>query len=326
MQDTRPIEAAAAPAPGIWQTIRCKRIQLFKEYGKNKYLLLMLLPVVVWYLIFSYGPLWGIQLAFKDFRIMDGIGGSPWAGFKHFHYMFTASPDFPTIMRNTVLISLYHIVFGFPAPVVLALLLNELRSRIFTRIAQTITYMPYFFSWVIISSLAITVLSPSTGVVNMVVKWLGYEPIYFLASPDYFRSILVGTAIWKDVGYGAIVYLAALASIDPVLYEAAKVDGVGKWRQLWSITLPSILPVIVIMFLFRLMGILDAGFDQILNMYNPAVYNVSDIIDTYVYRVGLTQMQFSFTTAVGLFKNVVALVFVLAANWLIKRSGQEGLF
>lgn len=308
------------------QRVKSKRIQLMRDYRKNIYLLGMLAPVLIWYAIFSYGPLYGIQLAFKDFRIMEGIGGSPWVGLKHFAYMFNASPQFPVILKNTFIISFLHILFGFPAPILLALLFNELRSRLFTRTAQTITYLPYFFSWVIVTSLAITVLSPSSGVVNMVVQWFGFEPIYFLADPQYFRSVLVVSAIWKDAGYGAIIYLAALASIDPVMYEAAKVDGVGKWRQLWSITLPGIMPVIAIMFLFRLMGILDAGFDQILNMYNPSVYSVSDIIDTYVYRVGLGQMQYSFSTAVGLFKNVVALVLVVAANYVVKKSGQEGLF
>ncbi|MBO9610939.1 MAG: sugar ABC transporter permease [Paenibacillaceae bacterium] len=297
----------------------------WQAYRKCKYLFLMLVPVLLWYGVFEYGPLYGIQLAFKDFAIMKGINGSPWVGFKHFELMFTSTQDFGRVFRNTVLLSLYHIVFGFPAPIVLALLLNEVRAYAFKRIVQSISYLPHFLSWVILAGLLNAMLSPTTGVVNYIIELFGFKPIYFLADPAYFRFTLVVSAIWKEVGWGTIIYLAALASIDPSLYEAAVVDGANRWKQTLHITLPLLVPVIAIMFILRIGSVMNAGFDQVLNLYNPAVYAVSDIIDTYVYRVGLSQLQYSLTTAVGLFKNVIALVLVLGTNYLVKKSGQEGL-
>lgn len=298
---------------------------VWREYRKCKYLFWMLAPVLVWYAIFAYGPLYGIQLAFKDYRILDGIAGSPWAGLKHFEYMFNGSPDFLRVLRNTVVLSAYHIVFGFPAPIVFALLLNEIRLHAFKRILQTLSYLPHFLSWVILSGILFTILSPSQGVVNHVLQTVGLDPIYFLGDPRYFPFSLVVSGIWKEVGWGAIIYLAALTSIDPQQYEAAVIDGAGRWKQMIHITLPGLLPVIAIMFILRIGGILDAGFDQVLNLYTPSVYSVSDIIDTYVYRLGLTQMQFSLTAAVGLFKNVIAFALVLLTNYLVKRAGQESL-
>jgi len=297
----------------------------WQAYRKCKYLFLMLVPVLLWYGVFEYGPLYGIQLAFKDFAIMKGINGSPWVGFKHFELMFTSTQDFGRVFRNTVLLSLYHIVFGFPAPIVLALLLNEVRAYAFKRIVQSISYLPHFLSWVILAGLLNAMLSPTTGVVNYIIELFGFKPIYFLADPAYFRFTLVVSAIWKEVGWGTIIYLAALASIDPSLYEAAVVDGANRWKQTLHITLPLLVPVIAIMFILRIGSVMNAGFDQVLNLYNPAVYAVSDIIDTYVYRVGLSQLQYSLTTAVGLFKNVIAFVLVLGTNYLVKKSGQEGL-
>lgn len=297
-----------------------------RQYIRNKYLLLMLLPVLLWYAIFHYAPLYGIQLAFKDFRVMEGIWGSPWVGMKHFLFMFTASPDFPIIMKNTIIISLLHIIFGFPAPIILALIFNEIRSLVFKRVAQTISYLPHFLSWVIMGGLVIMILSPSTGIVNYIIQWFGFDPIFFLADKDWFRPTLVISAIWKEIGWGSIIYLAALASIDTGLYEAAKIDGAGRWKQTLHITLPSIMNVIAILFILRMGGILNGGFDQILNLYNPAVYEVSDIIDTYVYRIGVSKLNYSFATAVGLFKNLIALALVLLTNYLIKKSGQEGLY
>lgn len=297
-----------------------------RNYIKNKFLLLLLLPAIAWYLLFQYGPLYGVQIAFKDYKLLLGIQGSEWVGFKHFALMFNGTSDFWRIFFNTVIISVYRIIFGFPAPILLALLFNEIRFSAFKRVTQSISYLPHFLSWVVLAGLLTTLLSPSQGIVNYVIILLGFEPIYFLADPDYFRLTLVVSNIWKEVGWGTIIYLAALAGVNPHLYEAAVIDGAGRWKQTMHITLPQIMPVISIMFIFSISGILDAGFDQILNLYNPAVYGVADILDTYVYRVGITQMQYSFTTAVGLFKNVIAFALVLLANYLIKKSGQEGLF
>lgn len=297
----------------------------WKRYKRYKYLLLMLAPALIWYLIFHYGPLYGIQLAFKDFNITKGIMDSPWAGLKHFEAMVNGAQDFHLILRNTIIISLYHLLFGFPAPIILAILLNELRLKLFKKIAQTLTYLPHFLSWVVVASFMFTVLSPSSGIVNAIISWFGFDPIYFLGKAEYFRFTLISTSIWKEVGWGAIIYLAAIAGIDPGMYEAAVMDGAGRFKQFMYITLPSLLPVITIMLILRIGNVLDAGFDQVLNMYSPATYSVGDILDTYVYRIGLEQMQFSFATAVGLSKNIVALILVLFTNYLVKRGGQEGL-
>ncbi|MBO9608595.1 MAG: sugar ABC transporter permease [Paenibacillaceae bacterium] len=301
------------------------RPSVWKEYVKTRYLFLLLAPVLIWYAIFAYGPIYGIQLAFKQYQIMDGISGSPWVGFDNFNYLFEASPDFWKVLSNTLRLSLYHIVFGFPAPIILALLFNEIRFNAFKRITQTLTYLPHFLSWVVLSGILFIILSPSTGVVNFLMQKVGIEPIYFLGNGHYFRFTLVVSSIWKEVGWGTIIYLAALASIDPQQYEAAIMDGASRWKQTLHITLPGLLPAIAIMFILRIGGILDAGFDQVLNLYTPGVYSVADIIDTYVYRMGLTQMQFSLTTAVGLFKNVIAFALVLMTNFFVKRAGQEGL-
>ncbi|RRJ64553.1 sugar ABC transporter permease [Paenibacillus oralis] len=300
--------------------------ETWKGYKKCRYLFLLLTPVLLWYVVFAYGPLYGIQLAFKDFKMIDGVWSSPWVGVKHFEFLFFQSPDFFKILRNTIIISFYHIIFGFPAPIVLALLINEIRLPKFKKITQSLTYLPHFFSWVILSGILITLLSPSTGVVNYLIQLAGLEPIYFVGDPNYFRFTLVTSGIWKEVGWGTIIYLAALAGISPDLYEAAVMDGANRWKQTLHITLPSILPVIVLLFILRLGSVLDAGFDQVLNLYSPATYEVADILDTYVYRVGLQNFQFSLTTAVGLFKNVVAFCLVLFTNFISKKLGQEGLF
>jgi putative aldouronate transport system permease protein len=297
----------------------------WRQYKKNKYLFLMLAPVLIWYAIFHYGPMYGIQLAFKDFRIMKGIWESPWVGFKYFHYIFVMSPDFGKIMWNTIVISFLQIVFGFPAPIILALLFNEIRFPWFKKITQTISYLPHFLSWVIIGGILITLLSPSHGIVNYFITMFGHKPIYFLGEEDWFRFTLIVSGIWKEVGWGMIIYLAALAGVDSQLYEAAVIDGANRWKQTWHITLPSILPVITILLILRVGGIMDAGFDQIFNLYSPAVYGVADVLDTYVYRMGLMNAQFSLTTAIGLFKNVVALFLVLSTNYIVKKLGQEGV-
>lgn len=296
------------------------------NYKRHKYLFFMLFPVLIWYAIFAYGPIYGIQLAFKDFYIREGIWGSPWVGLKHFEYLFTVSPHFWMIMKNTIIISLYHIIFGFPAPIILALLLNEIRSGWFKKLAQSISYLPHFLSWIVIGGILLTILSPNSGVVNYILGFFGFDPIYFLGSEKYFRFTLVVSAIWKEIGWGTIIYLASLAGIDSQMYEAAVIDGANRWKQTIYITIPSMLPVISILMILRTGGILDAGFDQILTLYSPAVYGVADILDTYVYRIGLEEFQFSLTTAVGLFKNVVGLLLVLSTNFIVKRMGQEGLY
>ncbi|WP_204413409.1 ABC transporter permease [Bacillus tianshenii] len=288
-------------------------------------LYLLLVPGVLFFIIFKYVPMWGIVIAFQDYSVFAGIQGSEWVGFKHFERMFQAE-EFYRIFNNTLLISLYKLFWGFPAPIIVALMLNELRNLMYKRTIQTIIYMPHFLSWVIVGGIMMNLLGPSTGVVNSFIQFLGFEPIYFIANDSWFRTVLVTSDLWKSVGWGTILYLAALAGINPQLYEAATVDGANKWQQTWHITLPSLLPTIVILFILQMGNILEVGFEQVFILLNPLVYNVGDVFETYVYRVGVTQGQFSYTTAVGLFKSVVALILVVAANKIAKKLGQNGLW
>lgn len=308
------------------KSTRLTKSSFGKRLYQNRYLFLLLIPALIWYGMFCYGPLYGLQLAFKDYRLIDGIWDSPWVGLKHFKTMFGSTGDFWKIMENTVLISFYNILFGFPAPIILALLFNEVRLPRFKRVTQVITYLPHFMSWVVLAGLFISVLSPSVGPVNVIIKWLGFEPIYFMGDKDWFRFTLVSTAVWKEIGWGCIIYLAALTGIDPTLYEAATVDGAGRLRQTINITLPCLMPTIAVMLVLRMGGILNAGFDQIINMYSPAVYSVSDVLDTYTYRIGMVDIQYGLSTAVGLFKNVFAFICVMLTNFAVKKMGQEGLF
>lgn len=288
-------------------------------------LYLIMIPGIVYFLAFKYAPMWGVVIAFQDYSVFAGIRDSDWVGLKHFTDMFHDS-DFFNIFKNTLLISLYKLVWGFPGPIILALLLNEVRHMSYKRLIQTLAYLPHFLSWIIVAGILNNILSPSTGIVNEVLGWFGIEPIFFLADPGWFRTVLVSSDIWKEIGWGAIVYLAALAGIDPQLYEAATVDGANKWHQLRHITLPALLPTVVILFILRLGHVLDVGFEQIFVLYNPMVYGVADVIETYVYRVGLTQAQFSFSTAVGLFKSVIGLFLVVASNKLAKKLGHDGIW
>ncbi|MDF2725416.1 MAG: sugar transporter permease [Paenibacillus sp.] len=295
---------------------------------KNKLYYLLILPGLLYFLVFQYIPMYGIVIAFKDIAPFEGVRGiftSEWVGFKHFR-TFADSYYFWDLLRNTLLISFYRLLFGFPAPILLALLINEVRSLAFKRIVQTVSYLPHFISMVVLAGLITTLLSVDGGIINAVLQKLGFEPIYFLGDKHYFRSMLVASGIWKEVGWGTIIYLAAISGIDPQLYEAAIVDGAGRFRQVIHITLPGILFIVVIMFIFAAGNLLNAGFEQIFLLYSPPVYEVADIIDTYVYRKGLLEMQYSFATAVGLFKSVIALALLLGTNFLAKKLNQEGIW
>lgn len=288
-------------------------------------LYLIMFPGVLYFIVFKYFPMWGVLIAFKDYSIFAGFGESAWVGLKHFKSMLEDA-QFYQVFRNTVIISLYKLVWGFPGPIILALLLNEIRSMFYKRSIQTLAYLPHFLSWVILGGILTNLLSPTSGAVNEVLGWFGLEPIFFLADPQWFRAVLVISDIWKEVGWGAIIYLAALAGIDSQLYEAAVMDGANKWKQLWHITIPSIMGTIIVLFLLRLGHVLDVGFEQIFVLYNSLVYEVSDVIETYVYRIGLGQSQFSYSTAVGLFKSVISLILVIAVNKAVKKMGQEGIY
>jgi putative aldouronate transport system permease protein len=285
----------------------------------------MLIPGLIYILIFHYGPMFGLIISFKNYKIFQGIWESPWVGLDNFTKLFT-SLKFYEVLRNTFLISIYKIVFGFPAPILLAILINEVKNKYFMRSVQTFVYLPHFISWVVTSGLVISFLSPIDGFVNGVIKWFGGEPIFFMGLPEYFRSILVGTDIWKEFGWSAIIYLAALAGISPEIYEAAIIDGASKIKRIVHITIPSIMPTIIILLLLRIGGVLNAGFEQVFSMYNPAVYNVGDIIDTYVYRVGIIERNYGFSSAVGLFKSLIACMLLLGANGLAKKLKQDGIF
>ncbi|CAN7720208.1 ABC transporter permease [Paenibacillus sp. LjRoot56] len=299
------------------------KLKIIQVWGFRAFYL-MLLPGVIYYIVFKYLPMYGIIIAFKDFQMLDGIVGSHWADpwYKHFQQFFN-SPYFGQLMINTILISVYKLIFGIAPPIIMALLLNECRLRWFKTIVQTMTYMPHFLSWVIIYGILNTLLSQSSGIVN---RWLvegGGQSIGFMTSIDHFRTILVASEVWKDLGWGAIIYLAAMASIDPTLYEAVRVDGGSRLRMMWHITLPGIRNVIVLLLILKLGHIMDAGFDQIYILYNIQVYQVADILDTWVFRTGLQQLNFSLAAAVGLFKSIIGLVLVLGSNQLSKKWGES---
>jgi putative aldouronate transport system permease protein len=299
-----------------------KRIVIHKAYY------ILMFPGLLFYLVFHYIPMLGVTIAFKDITPFGGLQGildSPWVGFKHF-LQFFKSYYFWDIMANTVLISMYKLFFSFPAPIVLALLINEIHQVWFKRWIQTIAYLPHFISMVVLSGLVIMVLNSDSGVLNQVISYFGGEKRNFLGTPDYFRTILIATDVWHSAGWGTILYLAAMTGIDPQLYEAAKMDGASKWQQIRHITIPGIMFVIVILLILNIGKFLDAGFELILLIYSPSVYKVGDIIDTYVYREGLIKLQYSFSSAVGLFKNVVGMLLILGTNYLARRFNQTGIW
>ncbi|KRE83829.1 protein lplB [Paenibacillus sp. Soil766] len=283
------------------------------------------LPGIIYFLLFKYIPLFGSVIAFQNYNIFKGIKGSDWVGLEHFQRMF-AYTDFLQILKNTILIGIYDMCFAFPIPIVLALLINEVRIMAYKRIVQTVVYMPHFLSWVIVGGIVVGVLSPSTGIVNHLLSLFGVEPIYFLGENSYIRTILISSGIWKDSGWGTIIYLAAIAGINPDLYEAAQIDGASRIRQVFAITIPSILPTIVILFLLQIGNFLDFGFERVFVFLNPLNNENGEIIDTFVYRAGLVDRQYSYTTAIGLFKSVVGLMLIMISNMFSKKMTGEGLY
>lgn len=291
-----------------------------------KHYYLFLLPALAYFILFCYKPMYGIVIAFKDYNFADGIVGSPWVGWKNFQDLFS-DMMFYRVLRNTLIISLLKLAFGLPAPIILALLLEEVGVRKLKKWFQTISYLPYFISWVILASIIAEVLSPSRGIVNYVLTLFGMEPVYFLTDPHFFRPMLIFTHVWATVGWSSIVYIAAISGIDQQLYESAVIDGANRFKQIIHITLPSIMPVITVVSILSLGGVLSAGFDQIFNLYNPLVYNVADVIDTYVYRVGLLSGgQFSYSTAVGLFQSGIGFLLLLLVNTIVRRFNESTLW
>ena len=287
---------------------------------------LMLLPGLVYFIVFHYAPMYGVQIAFRNYRMKLGFFGSPWVGMENFERLFR-DPGFITALKNTVIISLLKIAVGFPAPIVLALMLNAVRSARLRRVFQSISYLPHFLSWIVIASLARSMFSTSMGSVNQLIQRFGFEPVNFLGSSQHFRGVLVLSDCWKEVGWGSIIYLAALMGVDRQLHEAATVDGARPFRQLISITIPSIAPTIITMLILRVGGILSAGQEQVYAMYNELVYSVADILDTYALRVGLNNLKYSMSTAVSLFKSAIGLTMILITNRISKLLDENnGIF
>lgn len=296
-----------------------------KRFRRNGQLHLMLVPGLLLIAVFSYLPMAGVSIAFQDFNPIIGLAKLNWNGLDNFRYMWEL-PDFMPALRNTVIISVMKIVAGIIVPITAALLLNEVRHIGFKRSIQTIIYMPHFFSWVILGGIVIDVLSPSEGIVNQLISAMGGKPIQFLASNEWFRSVLIITDQWKEFGFSTIVYLAALTSIDQGLYEAAVMDGAGRMRQTWHITLPGIRPIVVLMMTLSLGNILNGGFDQVFNLYNPMVYETGDILDTLVYRIGIVQTQYGVAAAIGFIKSFVSLGLISLGYWLAYRFAKYRIF
>lgn len=299
--------------------------KMFKDVKRDWQLYVLLSFLVIWYLLFIYKPIYGLQIAFKDYNVFKGIEGSPWVGFKHFQE-FIQGPYFWSRIRNTLIISLYSLLFQFPAPIILALLFNEVGNLRFKKFAQTVTYLPHFISVVIIAGLVTNFLSPSTGIINFVIERLGGEKVYFLAQKEYFRTIYILMGLWQETGFGSIVFLAALAGIDTQLYEAAYIDGAGKFARIWHVTLPGLLPTIVIMLIMRIGGILNVSYESIILLYQPITYETADVLSTYMYRTGLSEGRYDLAAAIGFFQSAIGFILVVFANQISKRLTETSLW
>lgn len=302
-----------------------KRKKIWQEIKRDKFLYLMILPFLLYFIIFQYKPMWGIQIAFKDFSLFKGIEASPWVGLKHFKD-FVSSDYFFRNFKNTIMINLYNLFIGFPIPIILAILINEVRHLKYKKLIQTLTYLPHFISGVVVAGMVISFLSPSNGIINTLIAKLGFEKQYFLIKPEYFRGIFTGMHVWKNAGFSSIVFLSAISSVDQELYETAHLDGANKFQEIWNVTLPSILPTIVIMLIMRIGNLLNVGFEQIILLYQPATYETADVISTYVYRSGLEEGRYDFATAVGLFNAIISFVLVYLANKISKKVTKTSLW
>ncbi len=299
---------------------------ILNRLRQDRILYFLLIPFLLWYVMFIFKPMYGLQIAFKDFSLFKGIADSPWVGLENFQVFFE-SPYFKRVLLNTIVLSGYSLVFAFPIPIVLAILLNEIRHTFYRRTVQTFTYLPHFISVVIVAGIVTNFLAPNNGLVNLLIDKLGGEKIYFLTIPDYFRTIFVFTFdIWKEAGFNSIIYLAALSAINPQLYEAAVMDGANKFKQIWHITLPGILPTIMILLIMKIGSIMDVSYEAIILLYQPVTYQTADVISTYVYRAGLQEGRYDMATAVGLFNAVIAFILVIGANKLSKKLTNTGLW
>ncbi|WP_114855972.1 sugar ABC transporter permease [Brachybacterium sp. YJGR34] len=304
-----------------------RTVPLSRRLSRSWQLYLLLLPAVVWVILFAYWPMYGIQIAFRDFTPAGGITGSDWVGLKHFE-KFVTSYNFWPLLRNTLVLAFYELIAGFPVPIILALALNAVRQKYFSRVVQLITYAPNFISIVVVVGILVMLLDPQSGIVTHAFSLLGLEAPAFLTDPGWFRHTYVWSGIWQTAGFSAIIYLAALSSVPPELHEAAKVDGASHLRRMWHIDLPAIMPIAIVLMILNVGSIMSVGFEKVLLMQNPLNLSTSQVIDTYVYEVGLKSPipQYSYATAIGLFRSVVGLILLLAVNALSRRITKAGLF
>lgn len=294
------------------------------DIKRNKYIYIMLLVVVAWYVIFCYVPMYGAIIAFKDYSIGKGIFNSPWVGFKHF-VSFFSDINFMRVVRNTFLINIYDILWGFPAPIIMALLLNEVRNQYFKKTIQTLSYLPYFISMVVVCGIIVDFTS-TNGIINQLLSNFGFEKVNLLSKSEFFRTVYISSGIWQNVGWGSIIYLAALTNISPELYESAVIDGAGRWKQLIHITLPGIASTIIVLLILRMGSIMSVGFEKIILLYNPLTYETADVIASYVYRKGLLNADYSYSTAIGLMNSVINFLFLVVSNWLSRRYTESSLW
>lgn len=294
------------------------------DLSRNHVYYTMLIPLILYYVLFHYFPMYGAQIAFKNFSVGKGIIKSPWAGFKHFESFF-GSIYFTRLVGNTLLLNIYDIIFGFPLPIILALMLNEVRNAAYKRTIQTVTYLPHFISIVVLCSM-VRDFTTRTGLINTLISSLGGKPIIFLQEADWYRTVFVGSGIWREFGWSSIIYMAALSAIDVQMYEAAHIDGASRLKQMWYITLPSLLPTIVIMLIIRFGRIMNVGVEKTLLLYNPSTYKTADVISSYVYRKGIIDGNYSFSSAVGLFNSVINFALLLSVNKISKKLSGSGLF
>jgi putative aldouronate transport system permease protein len=302
-----------------------RRTSFVSHVRQNKMLYVLLVPGLAFILVFHYFPLYGLSIAFKDYNIFKGIWASDWIGLQNFRDIFSR-PHFLVVVKNTLVINFYKLFINFPMPIIVAILINEIGNRFVKRTTQTIIYFPFFLSWVVVAGIVVNLLSPSTGVLNLLIAKMGFERVNFLASKEYFRTILVLSDLWKILGWHSIIYLTALTGVDPQLYEAAKIDGAGKLSSIWHITLPAIMPTISVLLLLRIGNMMNMDFEQVFLLYNPLVYEVGDVIETYIYRIGLVEAQYDIAAAVGIFKSFIGLSLLMIANFATKKLTGRGLF
>ncbi|MFS0838279.1 ABC transporter permease [Paenibacillus sp. 1P03SA] len=320
-----PQTAAPSSAPAAPAVRKRKRSAVFKRVRRNWDLYLLILPVLVFFLVFEYFPMYGVQIAFKNFIATKGIWGSPWVGFKHFERFFE-SYYFWRLLTNTLGIGLYQLLVGFPVPIILALMINEVRSKKFSKFVQTVTYAPHFLSTVVLVGMVFIFLSPQTGLLNMAVTWFRGEPVNFLTDPGWFKSVYVLSGVWQQMGWSSIIYLAALTGIDPQLHEAARVDGASRWQRILHINLPGIMPTVTILLILNMGSLLGVGFEKVYLMQNSLNMQASDVISTHVYQKGIIDGQYSYSAAVGLFNSVINFILLLTVNRIARKVSSTSLW